>query len=99
MTVKDHDYPPLVYTIEGKTTSMKIEVRSILYGYLTFLMEEDDYIETFEDFLDMACSDLGDIVLETTDVSVEECVNHFRKVKRICLLLYKRYCGKHEIWE
>ena len=74
MTVNDDSYPPLVYTIQGKHSSMKLEVRSILYGYLNYQANEPRYQETWEEFLDLTCQDLMDIVMETTDISYEECL-------------------------
>ena len=99
MTVNDDAFPPLVYTIQGKNSSLKLEVRSILYGYLNFQVNEPRYQETWEEFLDLTCQDLMDIVMETTDISYEECFDHFIKVRRICCLLRKKYLKQYVIWE
>ena len=45
MTVNDDIYPPLFYTITGKSSTMKVEVRSILYGYLNHQANEIYYQE------------------------------------------------------
>ena len=99
MTVNDDIYPPLVYTITGKSSTMKVEVRSILYGYLNHQANEIYYQESWDDFLDLSCQDLMDIVIETTDIEFQECFEHFIKVRKICSLLHKRYMNKYLFWE
>jgi len=99
MTVNDDTYPPLVYTIKGKNSSMKLEIRSILYGYLNYQLTEENYKESWDEFLDVSCQDLMEIVLETTDIEFQECFEHFIKVRKICSLLHKRYMEKYLFWE
>lgn len=95
----EDDFPPFLYEVKGLYYSFSIDMRSIYWGYLYYLATEDNFAESWEDYLYHTMCDIRDISNSKLEVEKKQMDFYIKQMKRICNLMYTRYVQDYVINE